>query len=117
MDPSRAQYSYTLLHTTLPKLVYNKHETPYHASTFRYPEDILYVCVIFAIEYFFYKYITLNNRLECCSDGFSILVLLADVYIEQNLYVRVIFVSDCLGLYGIYEKISKNNFCREFSVL
>ncbi len=71
---------------------------------------------IFATKYFFYTSIALNSRLEYCSDHFSIPVL-STAYAEQNLCPRVIFASDHLGLYGIYEKIYKNHFCREFSVI
>ncbi len=55
--------------------------------------------VIFATKYFFYTSITLNNHLECCSDGFSIPVL-STAYGEQNFFMHVrlpVIISVCMG--------------------
>ncbi len=106
-----AQYSYTLFHKSLTKLVYHKHETPYHALSF----VIQWICstyaIVLATKYFFYTSITFNNCLECSSSGFGVPVL------SIALHVCVIFASDYFSLYRIYEKISKSHFCREFYVL
>ncbi len=57
---------------------------------------------VFTTKYFFYT---------------SIIFLYSLLHTLNKTYVRVNFASDYFGLYGIYKKIDKNNFCKEFFVL